>query len=323
MMKLFNKKIIFLILILCLSSCKGIQFENKKVTEVPELSYGEAMVFVTMEKNKYDLNFGSEIWDLKSGNGKLYFRDYLVNNVKNFVEKLMILELAGRELNVSMNTSDIKEVELAADEYMSGLTEEDLAYMNCEREDVVKAFYDYHMARLTIDNISKGAISELSVSEAKVIKVQYMAFNDKETAEETVDLVNVKNANFMYYARSRSVDKVYELVVKKGSDFSTRFPEIFYLTKGELSSILKSENKYYLFKCIDDYLVEETENRRIELLAALKNDEFNKYFKKYETKYKLKSNSRYWQEIDLKNGMGCTVNNFEEVYYKHFPKSIR
>lgn len=323
-MSLFIKKIIFLVLIMiCLSSCKGIQFENKKVTEVPEFSYGEAMVFVTMEKNKYDLNFGREIWDLKSGNGKLYFRDYVVNNVKKFVEKLMILELAGRELNVSMNNSDIKEIEVAADEYMDLLTEDDIAYMSCSREDVIEAFNDYHMARLTIDNISKGAIDELSVSEAKVVKVQYMAFNDLESANEVVELLKVKGAQFMYYARNRSVDKVYELIVKKGSDLSTRFPEIFYLTKGELSSVLKSENKYYLFKCIDDYLVDETENRRIELLAALKNDEFNKYYKKYEEKYNLKSNSKYWQEIDLRNGENCTVNNFEEIYYKHFPKSIK
>ena len=58
------------------------------------------MVFVAEEKNKYENKFGKEIWNLKSGNGESYFKDYVVYTVKKFVEKIMKLKLVAVDLNV-------------------------------------------------------------------------------------------------------------------------------------------------------------------------------------------------------------------------------
>ena len=103
----------------------------------------------------------------------------------------------------------------------------------------------------------------------------------------------------------------------------SKFPELFYLSKGQLSGILQNVNKYYLFKCIEDYMVDETEDRRIEILRAMKNDSFNENYARYENNYQIKSNSQYWDTIDLSNGNDCTIHKFEQIYYSYFPHSIK
>lgn len=310
-------------LILALTSCKGIAFENKKIAKAEELPISETMIFVAEEKNKYESRFGSDIWNLKSGDGNLYFKDYVVSNVKSFVEKLMRLKLIANDINIILGSTDIANIRLAADEYYQALSGSDVDYIGCEKGDVLKAFTDYHIARLTIDNLSKNATSELSISEAKVIKVQYIVFDSLDKAKEVKELLNAKGASFSYYAKTRSEDTEIEMIIKRGDEMSTKFPELFYLSTGQVSDVLQNINKYYIFKCIDDYMVDETEERRIEILKTMKNNEFNINYSRYEDEYTLKSNSAYWRDIDLSKGKNCTIYKFEEIYYKYFPKSIK
>lgn len=314
---------ILIFVIIFLPSCSGLKFKNQKVADATEFSKGEAMIFVTLEKNKYEKKFGNNIWRLRSGDGKILFKDYVVNNVKMFVEKMMKLKLIANDINVAIGTKDLEILENVSNEYYENLTSFDIEYMEVSYEDVINAYNDYHLSRLVVDRLSRNATEELSISEAKVIRVEYIVFDDRNLANETYEKLKAKGANFSYFAKTRSKDSEIEMIVKRGDEISTKFPEIFYLSNGKVSDILSSGNRYYIFRCVDDYLVEETEERRIEILKSLKISEFNKEFKEYDEKYLIKSNSAYWNNIDLSDGINSNVSNFEEIYYRYFPKDIK
>ena len=318
-----KKAYILIVVIHLLTSCKGIEFENQKISKAEEFPKGETMIFVAEEKNKFENKFGNSLWNLKSGDGSLFFKDYIVSITKEFIEKMMVLKLTASDLNITISSTDNEKIIKASEEYFNILTDDDKEYIDCSFEDVNKAFSDYHISRLVIDNLSKNANTELSISEAKVIKVQYIVFEDKDLALKTVEDVKARGANFAYFAKSRSLETEIEMVIKRGDEVSTRFPELFYLSDGQVSDVIQFKNRYYLFKCIEDYIVDETENRRLELLKSMKNTEFNNNFYKYTSNYKIKSNSTYWREIDLQKGNNCTINKFDEIYYNYFPKSIR
>lgn len=322
-MKRFFQNIILIFVAISFFSCKGIEFENKKIAKAEELSRAESMIFVAEEKNRYENKFGSALWNLKSGDGNLYFKDYIVSITKAFVEKLMVLKLTADDLNIVISSADNEKIVKASEEYYNLLSFGDKSYIGCNEGDVLNAFTDYHVARLVVDNLSKNASTELSISEAKVIRVQYIVFDDKETAEKTAVEVKNKGANFAYFAKTRSKETEIEMVIKRGDEASTRFPELFYMSDGQVSEVIQFKNKYYLFKCIEDYLVDETENRRLEVLRSMKNSEFSEKFKKYEETYKIRSNSNYWREIDLQEVYDCTIDKFEDIYYKYFPKTIK
>ena len=322
-MKRNIKKIILSLVALSLFSCKGIEFENQKIAKAEEFSRAETMIFVAEEKNKYENKFGYALWNLKSGDGSLFFKDYIVSITKGFIEKMMVLKLTAEDLNIIVSNADNEKIAKASEEYYDALSYADKNYIGCNEDDVLKAFTDYHIARLVVDNLSKNASTELSISEAKVIRVQYIVFEDKEAAAKTAEEVKNKGANFAYFAKTRSKETEIEMIIKRGDETSTRFPELFYLSDGQVSDVIQFKNRYYLFKCVEDYLVDETENRRLEVLRSMKNSEFDEKFKKYEETYKIKSNSSYWREIDLQEGRDCTIDKFEDIYYKYFPKTIK
>lgn len=322
-MKRTLKKIILVLVATSLFSCKGIEFENQKIAKAEEFSRAEAMIFVAEEKNKYENKFGYSLWNLKSGDGSLYFKDYIVSITKGFIEKLMVLKLTAEDLNIIISNVDNEKIDNASKEYFNSLSQGDLDYIGCSEEDVKKAFTDYHTARLVIDNLSKNASTELSISEAKVIRVQYIVFDDRESAVKTAEELTKRGANFSYFAKSRSKETEIEMIIKRGDETSTRFPELFYLSDGQVSEVIQFKNRFYLFKCVEDYLVDETEKRRLEVLRSMKNSEFDEKFKKYEETYNIRSNSSYWREIDLQEGRDCTIDKFEDIYYKFFPKTIK
>ena len=67
-----------------------------------------------------------------------------------------------------------------------------------------------------------------------------------------------------------------------------------------------------------NYLENETEERRIEILEKIRRDGFKETFKNYENLYNVKSSSDYWNTIDLSTGEYCTVMNFYKTYNKFF-----
>ena len=90
MKQIFKNFIILCLVVSILVSCKGIEFENQKIAKAEEFTKSQSMIFVAEEKNRYENKFGPALWNLKSGDGSLYFKDYMVYITKSFVEKIII-----------------------------------------------------------------------------------------------------------------------------------------------------------------------------------------------------------------------------------------
>ena len=320
-MRSFFKRIVSLIIIiLLLTSCKGIEFEDSSFSHAVELTRGEAMILIADEKNNYENKFGHEVWQLRSGDGRQDFKNYVVLKVKEFVEDIMLYNLVAKDLGVDISDNDKKTLMEAAEDYYNNLTDGDKSFIGADLNDVYNILSKYRIANLLVGEFTKNDDIELSISETKVILVQYIEFEDKETAESIKEKLKVKNANFLYYAKTytKDEDNNIDMVVKRGDETSIRFPEIFFLADGEISDVLNYRGRYYIFKCIDDYLEKETEDRRIEILEKIRRDGFNNAFKNYESMYNVKSSSDYWNSIDLSKGENCTVMNFYKTYNKYF-----
>ena len=316
----YNYIILVILLIFMLSSCKGIEFEDSSFSHAVELTKGEAMILIADEKNNYENKFGHEVWSLKSGDGRQDFKSYVVLKVKEFVEDIMLYNLVAKDLGVEITDNDKNILKNASDDYYNSLTTGDKSFIGASYDDVYNLFTKYRIANLLVSEFTKNDDIELSISETKVILVQFIEFEDKETAETIKEKLKLKNANFSYYAKTytKEENNNIEMMVKRGDETSIRFPEIFFLADGEISDVLSYRGRYYIFKCIDDYLENETEERRIEILEKIRRDGFKETFKNYENLYNVKSSSDYWNTIDLSTGEYCTVMNFYKTYNKFF-----
>ena len=313
-------KILLAMIILSLCSCRGIQIQNSKQASMEEFSKGQVMIFVKEEKNKYENAFGKDVWDIKSDKGNQTYKDYVLSNVKKYVESLMVLNLYTQYNGISLSTQDMENIVNATNEYYQSLSDNDLYYMECTKDDIEQMFIDYRLATLAIDEMTKNSDIELSISETKVIETNYLVVNDKETAEKILEGIKGKGANFNYYANTYTVEdnKNTNMVISRGDDMSVIFPEVFYLASGEVSEILEYQNRYYIFKCVSDYKEKESKDRRVKILSLLKNKEFNEQYLNFYESNRVMLGSTYWNEIDMSYGEGLSTVSFYDIFDKYF-----
>ena len=308
------------LLIFVLCACRGIQIQNSKQASIEEFTKGQVMIFVKEEKNKYETAFGKEVWNIKSDTGNQTYKDYVLSNVKKYIESLMVLNLYTQDNGISLSSQELTQIDNATDEYYASLNDNDLSYMECSREDIEQMFIDYRLATLAIDQMTKNSDIELSISETKVIETNYIVLNNRETAEKILEGIKGKGANFSYYANTYTMEenKNIQKIISRGDDMSVIFPEVFYLASGEVSDILEHQNRFYIFKCISDYKEKESKERRIKILSLLKNKEFNEQYLNYYESNKILLGASYWKDIDMSSGDNLSNISFYDIYEKHF-----
>ena len=314
------KNLISIFILIILVSCSGVRIENSKISNVKDLTKGQVMVLVVEEKNKYEERFGTEIWNLKSGDGNTNFKDYVVSNIKTFVEKMLTIKEYGEREKIELSSKDRDLCEKAKNDYMADLSLEDMNYIDCTEEEVLELYLYYRLINLTIDELTKNSNIELSISEAKVISTQYIVLNTLDDAKKVHEGVLGKGANFAYYARqyTKDADNNISMIIKRGDEFSSKVPNIFYISTGEISEPIEIDGKYYIFKVLDDYMEKETSDRMVEIINGIKNKEFNERFDVFEKNNSIKSTSAYWQSIDLSKGNRCKIHSFYTLYNKYF-----
>ena len=85
-----------LLTMLGLGGCKGMELENK--TEmVEEYTEPQAMILIANERNRYEEIYSDKIWSVKVGDEESGFDKLTVQNVKDFMEELELLNLLAAD----------------------------------------------------------------------------------------------------------------------------------------------------------------------------------------------------------------------------------
>lgn len=320
-----TKYILLCFLLIFFSSCSGIKIPNVN-RNVEEYKKSEAMIFVSQLKNEYEATFGSEIWDLTSGDGKTRYESYVVSNVKKYLEVIKTLNLYfSNEIENSSKviTSTINsQIMRAAQEYLDSLSQGDRNYIGCSLEDVLKMYTEYYKACYVIEYALRNEDDEISVSESKVIRVDQIVMSDRDRAYSVREELNQRGANFAYFARQYSESDVVSLKIERGDELSGMFPEAFLLDNGEMSDVIEFNKKYYIFKCTDAYDVYETEKRKEYIKKAIRSKAFADFYYEYADQNVIVLKDPYWQEITLKGHPETTTSNFFEIFSKYFGEEL-
>lgn len=312
--------VVCLVSMLFVTSCKPIDIPNP-VVEVDEWSKGMVMIIVAEEKNAFEKAFNKDVWSLKSSTNFESYDNYIIANVKEYVQKLMTVNLMLENSSVGPNTEERVLLENCAKEYYGNLTKGDKEFINCTEQEVFKLYIEYFKATNIANMLIQGADDEISVSEAKVIEVEQIKVDNLEEANEIKNKLMQKGAAFSYYAKQYSKDPITTYEVERGSLMASHFPELFYLNTGDISDVIEYNGSYYIFKCKNGYKERETLRRRDDIIKAIRQKAFDEQFNKFQVDHKIYLKAPYWDDIKLSIENDCTVNNFFTIYNKYFAES--
>ena len=319
---LFNKKKYIIIIaaavfavMLGLSGCKGMELENK--TEmVEEYTKPQAMVLIANERNRYEEIYSDKIWSVSVGDDETGFDKLVVQNVKDFMEEIELLNLLAEDRGISVNSAERDVIRRITDEYMNGLTEADLSYMGCSRDDVSKLYTDYYTADKLIKSITDSVDTEISDSEVKVIRIALIGTADLKKAKAILKRIKIDGESFSYMASRYNELDENEMTLMRTENPGLIESTAFSLEEGQTSNILAVGDMYYIVNCVDGYAEAETLERKDRLSKALNTVAVREILEPYRREHIIQFIEKFWNEIDFSSSSESTADNFFEVYNK-------
>ena len=316
-----SKKLLGALLIilaaLSLWGCHGLELEEK-TEEVEEYTRPQAMILIANERNRYESVYSGELWKISVSEDNIGLDKLTVQNVKQFMEQLKLLCMLAEERGISVTSQERDLLRQLTDEYMAGLSQEDLDYIGCDRADVQKLYTDYYTANKLVLSITSRVSSEISDSEAKVIRIQQIGTTDLKKAKAILKRVKIDGANFNSMASRYTETETIEETLMRGSRGDLIERAAFGLEEGQISNILQIGEMYYIIKCIDGYSKDATLARKNRLERAMNNQAFQAEYAPYSQEHRIRFSERFWNDIDFQTPTGSTVDNFFDLYEKDF-----
>lgn len=305
---------------LLLSACSGIKLENK-TEQVEGYTKEQAMILLANERNRYQNAYTASVWDVEVGEKHTSFDRLLVQNVKGFMEQMRLICMLAEEEGVTVTSQERDELRQLSETWLSGLSEADLAYIGCTKEDVQRVYTDYFQANKLVRQLTAKNKSEISDSQAKVIHVQQIVTSSLPKAKALLKQVKIDKADFGSTAGRYSESEVTERELKRGSSQSLYERTAFALDEGEISNIISADGLYYIIKCVNGYDEEATRERKDRLQKAINNQTFQAVFAPYREEHNIRFAERFWNHINLKEGTDSSVENFFDLYEQAFPET--
>lgn len=306
------------LLMLGLYGCRGIELENAS-ERVEGYSETQAMILIANERNRYENRYTESIWDIKVGSEQTSFDKLIIQNVKEYMENLTMLNMLASERGITVTSAERDHLRYVIDDYTNGLSSEDLSYMGCSRNDIQTLYTDYFTACKLIESIVSQVDSDISDSEAKVIKIEIIGTADQKKALAILKRVKIDGANFTSMAsRYTELDTIERTLLKSGDDEGLIERTAFSLEEGEISNILMVDDMYYILKVTDGYDEEGTATRKDMIKSALNLEAVQEVLNPYEEEHRIQFTAGFWNEISFGDDGGSTVENFFDVYNEYY-----
>lgn len=276
----------------------------------------EIMVIAMTEKNRYEAVCTEQIWDVSVGEEGENFEDYLIKEIRTFMEEMRIMNLLAKERGISLSAQERSAMSGAAQKYFDSLTEEDRAHMNVTQEQVQRVYEDYFLAEKLVDALTGGVELEVSDSEARVMQLLQAEADSRTAAENLAERLTGENVDFQACAEEEGLT-VTERTLGRGEESGAFEEAAFSLTDGKASGVLEREGRFYVLYCVEDYDAEATDARKARIYEERRRRAFQDIYNAYRETISLTYSGNPWEELTLNGGEYAEAADFFEIYSEY------
>ncbi len=300
-----------------LTGCKADIPLVSETSTTKAYTLAQSMVVLATERNQYQQIYTSQIWGVDLPDGQT-FETYLVDQVKEFLQEMKMMNLLARNKGVTLTNAEKEEVRKASEEYYNSLTADDISYMGATEDDVRTMYEEYYLSNKVVDELTKDMNLEISDSEAKVILVEQIVMSNGAEAGKILLKAQAEGTDFSALAREFSESGVIERKVGRGENPGPYEDAAFSLSAGQISQVVEDKGKYYIIRCVNDYDEAATQERKSGLYRKRKREVFDQIYSQFKNENPVTFSNEIWKNVKFSKEDKTTTTDFFEIYKKYF-----
>ena len=312
-------------------------FDEDVVFKIEDISCTkpEIMIYLVNTENIYDEVFGEKIWKVPYENGDVESR--YKETILARISQIKAMNLYAKEIGVSLNEEEEKNIDLAANKYFSSLSNEEKQLFNADEELLSNMYSEFAIANKVYEEVTKGVNPEISDDEARTVTIRSILIKTY-----TID----ENGNKIQYSKQMKEDamkRAYEILgrIKAGEEFEILeadynedekssysfsrgvMPKViedaaFNIDEGEVSDVIESEYGYHIIKVISNFDEEQTDINKQAIVEKRKEEAFVETYDNYIETLTSSINMDLWNSISYERIEGVNTTSFFDVYDEYF-----
>ena len=275
----------------------------------------EAMIYVMDYQRQYESVYGVEMWEHDFGG--ITLEEYVKNIIVSQLAAMKAVTLLAKEYEVTLTEAETETVKKAAKEYYSAMGSEAVKYMGLKLEDVENLYYDHVLSRKVYQEITKDVNMEVSDDEARIITVQQIRVDSKESAEDIQEKL-AEGKEFMTLASAYSQDSQISYTFGRGEKDPVYEEAAFALENEGVSDIIEGEDGFYILKCVNNFDREATEANKITMVERRRDEIFSGVYEELVANTPSEFNTKVWEQVHFEDWGEEIPESFLEVYRRCF-----
>ncbi len=178
-------------------------------------------------------------------------------------------------------------------------------------------YADYCLAFKTYRQITEDVSIEVSDDEARIIQLQQMFLPEEQQAREIRDRLEA-GEDFAGLAANYSKVSQTTVSVARGEKDGEYEAVAFDLDNGEISQVFPGDGGYYILKCLDTYMEEESEANKLQVAQRQKTERFQRIYEELMKDTLSEFQEKLWDGVVFTDYEGVQTSSFFEVYQKYF-----
>lgn len=295
----YIKKAAAVILILSLALITGSCGNKNKENEISreKLDYTRAQLALIIASQKYIVSstYGDEIWSSSLSDGTAY-DSIFYDDMCSFFKHMYILNQYADANNIKLSSKEESSIGSWADKLYEEISRTDEALGELSKQDIKALYEEYIRAGLAIDSIIEAADTEVSQSEARIVRLAIIKTDSRQdilSAQGTI----AEGGNFVSVARQYTKDELVNKITSYNDLPNALKTALDNLSDGQISDIIEDSGEYYIIKCISSFDEEATAENKRQLEAERISEAVEGIYNAYKSKAELSIDKKLWDEL--------------------------